>query len=87
LRERPKPAAAFGLLATTACLLAATIVMPADATLGIGSTTLQADPYVRLFLVAAALAVLVGQVAGLAHGWQRELRWRRSARSGWSASP
>ena len=72
LRERPKPAAAVGLLATAACLLAA-VAMPDDATLGVGSTVLEADPYVRLFLVAAALALLVGQVVGLAHGWQREL--------------
>jgi len=72
LRERPKPAAAIGLLATAACLLAA-VAMPEVASLDVGSTTLHADPYIRLFLVAAALALLVSQVVGLAHGWQREL--------------
>ncbi len=72
LRERPKPAAALGLLATGACLLAA-VAMPQDASLSIGSTTLKADGYVRLFLVAAPFALLVSQVVGLAHGWQREL--------------
>jgi NADH:ubiquinone oxidoreductase subunit 2 (subunit N) len=72
LRERPKAAAVVGLVATATCLLAAA-VMPGNAALGVGSTSLEADPYVRLFLVAAALALLVSQVAGLAHGWQREL--------------
>ena len=46
---------------------------PRTPSLGVGSTSLEADPYVRLFLVAAALALLVSQVVGLAHGWQREL--------------
>ena len=72
LRERPKTAAAIGLLAAVACLLAA-IAMPADASLSVGSTTLQSDAYVRLFLVAGTVALVVSQIAGLAHGWQREL--------------
>ncbi len=72
LRERPKTAAAIGLLATVVCLLA-TMAMPASTSLAIGSTTLQVDAYVRLFLIAATVGLLVSQVVGLAHGWQREL--------------
>ena len=72
LRERPKAAAAVGLLATGLCLLAA-MAMGASTSLAIGSTTLQVDAYVRLFLVAASVGLLVSQVVGLAHGWQREL--------------
>ena len=71
-RERPKTAAAIGLVATAVCLLAA-IVMPVDASLTVGQTILQVDAYARLFLVAGSLALLVSQVVGLAHGWQREL--------------
>ena len=72
IRERPKVAAAIGLVATVVCLLA-TVAMPASTSLAIGSTTLQVDAYVRLFLVAASVGLLVSQVVGLAHGWQREL--------------
>ncbi len=71
-RERPKTAAAIGLVATAVCLLAA-IVMPVDASLTVGQTILQVDAYARLFLVAGSLTLLVSQVVGLAHGWQREL--------------
>ncbi|HEY8199494.1 MAG TPA: proton-conducting transporter membrane subunit [Candidatus Limnocylindrales bacterium] len=72
LRERPKAAATVGLLATGICLVAA-VAMNASTSLAIGSTTLQVDAYVRLFLVAASVGLLVSQVVGLAHGWQREL--------------
>ena len=72
LRERPRAAAAIGLLATGLCLLAAVAISPSTS-LAIGSTTLQVDAYVRLFLVAASVGLLVSQVVGLAHGWQREL--------------
>ncbi|HEY8168859.1 MAG TPA: hypothetical protein VIF84_09095, partial [Candidatus Limnocylindrales bacterium] len=72
LRERPRQAAVVGLVGTGVCLVAA-LTMADNATLAIGSTALQVAPYVRLVLIAAALALLVSQIAGLAHGWQREL--------------
>jgi hypothetical protein len=81
LRERPKTAAAIGLLATVVCLLPPWRC-PRRHRWPSGSTTLQVDAYVRLFLIAASVS---GCWSVRSSAWHTagnvSCLWRRSVRS------
>jgi NADH:ubiquinone oxidoreductase subunit 2 (subunit N) len=72
LRHRPTAVAAVGLLALAAVCLAA-MVVPSGETLAVADAHLAMSAYARWFIVAAAGALFVVELAGIVHGSLRHL--------------
>jgi formate hydrogenlyase subunit 3/multisubunit Na+/H+ antiporter MnhD subunit len=70
-RGRAGVAAGVGIAALAAFVIAA-VAMPDDATLAVGAAQLVVTPYARLWLIAAAVALLAAELVGRVHGGQRD---------------
>ncbi|KRT64571.1 MAG: NADH dehydrogenase (quinone), multicomponent Na+:H+ antiporter subunit A [Chloroflexi bacterium CSP1-4] len=71
-RGRAGGAPGVGIAALAGFVIAA-VAMPADATLAVGAAQLVVTPYARLWLIAAAVALLAVELVSRAHGGQRNL--------------